>query len=317
MKFVRDEKIENRLNQLGHKYEYLENVPYDQFEVKLSLEKNSRLHGQLNKDHLLDIMISDEEGEVFPPLISFRMPNGKFFVLAGNHRIGSIGENGQGAVATYVLLTDDTASLELLAETDNIFNGIAPSQKERAQQAINYCRRYPAANREDVAKRYHITRWVIDSKILAEKVRDVLLDGNVLGAKDLPQTVLSKLHQLNFNHSVMVEAGRVACRCTSQEAMAMVDKVRKEGKSEAEQRRIIELFKPWSDSDDKKPVHDARSKDSKLRAAYDRAMVAMVKLVANQPTLAHCAITASSEKKKAVADWIDLREKLDVMHGVR
>lgn len=131
---MKDPIVEKHLEDRLVKWDYLEGVPLDQFDEKLSLRNQARFE-PLNDDTVARYTEAVERGDQFPAVVATRTKGGSLVLLDGNHRFQAHKKAKIDNLDVYVV-TASPETLQVLTFEANSRHGLPPSIEERQRHAI-------------------------------------------------------------------------------------------------------------------------------------------------------------------------------------
>lgn len=133
----RDHLTEDVLQGLGLAYDYVENIPLDQFDLAAGLRNQARLTAPLDRDLVMEYALAMLDGDVFPAVIVERLPaTGLLSAIDANHRLHAATEAKLSNVAAYILRPCDPASRRMALIAFNRRAGKRTSMEEGIQHGI-------------------------------------------------------------------------------------------------------------------------------------------------------------------------------------
>jgi hypothetical protein len=81
-------------------------------------------------------------------LVVFRLPNGKYVIFDGMHRLGALNIVGETWFRAILITSEDPASQDLAAVTPNLMEGIGNTPEQSMQKALRFCEQHPEDTRE-------------------------------------------------------------------------------------------------------------------------------------------------------------------------
>jgi hypothetical protein len=130
-----DRGLEERLADRGVKFEYLENVPIEEFDAEQSSNNQARL-GALDEATVVKYQDALEAGDALPALVAYRAGNGKLVIISGLHRLAAYTRLGLPVNVYEVIDASPNTRLELTF-TENLKHGLPTSPEERLRQALH------------------------------------------------------------------------------------------------------------------------------------------------------------------------------------
>lgn len=131
-----DPLIEKWLKDKAVDFDFITNVAPGSFDADRSLENQARMGSPLN-DEVVDRYIAAlKAGDVFPPLVAYRLSNGKLEVLDGNHRRAAHAELGQAMDVYVVDPSTPPAMRSLITFEANTKHGLPSSASDRLHHAL-------------------------------------------------------------------------------------------------------------------------------------------------------------------------------------
>ena len=194
--FGRDLTIERRLEMLGVKFRYRQNIDLEDLAIRESLDSNARFK-TIDDDHCSQMAVSMSDGELFPAIVID--PSGR--IWAGNNRVRAAELAGVEQVDAYEILNGTEDQYEHFIREDNLGHGLGYSEEEKIQHCIWLNRRDPKNNTmKDLSRKWMgsqghdsaYNRLVTADQ--ADKVEQQLFKMKIIGADDLPRVILQAMH---------------------------------------------------------------------------------------------------------------------------
>lgn len=142
-----DQAIETWLADKGVEFSFVRNVSPGNFDAERSLENQARMGAPLKEEVVERYIAALKAGNVFPPVVAFRLPNGKLEILDGNHRRAAHAELGMGLDVYIVAPDTQPAMRSLLTFEANTKHGLPSSVEDRMHHAL-----YMVANGKSVSE---------------------------------------------------------------------------------------------------------------------------------------------------------------------
>lgn len=129
-----DPRIEAYLDEKGVKWEFLGDVPTENFDVKKSLQNQARFE-PLNQERVDEYTEDMKRGAQFPPVIAHG-PVNKLVIASGNHRLHAA-INANKPLPAYRVIGADATTITAITGEENAHHGGRTSQEERIAQALH------------------------------------------------------------------------------------------------------------------------------------------------------------------------------------
>ena len=246
MLWMRDEKVEQRLDRYGVAYEYVEKIPLTQVNIEKGRRNNTRLYGEhIDEDTALQYGLAMEDKAArFPACVLVK--NGKGFdVEDGNHRIYGMDIakliTPRATIDAYVLKTKVPAEKALVMRSLNVLNGKPLTREERVDHCLELLKDFPDKfTQASVAEIFGLKTHAVSE---AARVNDIslVLENSKIKTHLIPKTAIIYLGGLSQNEAVMVQAAALVeeYELTCDETKELVAGTRAR-KSEAQQRAYLE-----------------------------------------------------------------------------
>jgi len=148
-----------------------------------SWQNHARLNGFRDEETINRYAEAYRRGDKLPWIIVYEKPNGRYYILGGNHRATGAKKAGLKTIGAYVIKTDDSYVLDQLPRVLNLTNGLPLRKGEDIRHAVD-CVMEHARPIKDVALLYHLS-----DKTLAQKVSIRRLDSRLSNMGFKPELV--------------------------------------------------------------------------------------------------------------------------------
>lgn len=225
------------------------NIEYDygfilirKIDLTRSLENQARMGQPLIPETLTRYVEAKRAGAIFPPITVYLSKTTKQYVIIdGNHRLHATKQIGEDKIEAYIVAVDDAYLIEMMTRSANIQMGQPPSfaeAKEHAKIAVNRL----GASRDDAAKRFGISRSVLDTSLRVDEV-DLVLTSLNLDPEKLPLTSRDILNQIKDNHPLLQGVFNLAvgAELISIEIKEVIQNIRN-GHNEKDQLSLLENY---------------------------------------------------------------------------
>lgn len=132
----RDPRLEAMLTERQYSWDYAPRMHVSEIDEQASLRNQVRLGQVLDKD-TIDRYISDlKDGADFPGVMVNLQPNGKFWILDGNHRFQAFKRAGRKIIPAYIITAANAQALMMLAFEANTRHGLPADQATRIAHGL-------------------------------------------------------------------------------------------------------------------------------------------------------------------------------------
>lgn len=317
LSWMKDEKVERRLQKFGVKYEYVASLPVSKINIKAGRRNNTRLYGgNIDEDLALQYAIAMGESEAcFPACVLIKNGTG-FDVEDGNNRFYGMELAGllgpKATVSAYVIKTKEAAEKALVMRSLNVLNGKPLHQQERIDHCLELLKDFPGQfTQVDLAKFFGVkVKSISDAKrvnVIASK-----LDGARIKTHKLTKTTILNLGRLAQNEDTMIQAAALAEEygLTIDEVSDLVTATLAR-KSEKKQLEYLEgRDTEFSETRNVKPTINKRFPD---REKALKCMATLNQILGRNP--GGLRIKSSSTRAQARHLWTTLKELGDKAFG--
>jgi len=157
---MKDPKTEDFLTRGGWKWVYHKSLPFNQIDLKASLENPSRLVKNLDDERVLNYAISMEDGVDFNAIVLLNIDPAekrpfKWEIATGCHRASAMEMAKTKEIDAYLVTEADNYRREVLIRQINTIEGVAPSIPDTMRQICLLHQKYhkPLAQ---LAREWHV-----------------------------------------------------------------------------------------------------------------------------------------------------------------
>jgi hypothetical protein len=243
---LRDQRIEDWLDQLGVEYVYDPDFPLANINREESYRNQARIiaHDVPVFDEYVNLFQqSMENGDAFPPILVYRKFKSKrwkaYVTIDGNHRELAAERAGKETFPTYEIVNAADGVIESLTYAANTKHGVPTSPKERAIQGA-FLVEGRGMTIASAAELLGIPRHAIDEERRRQKTL-ARLEGK-LRKDQIAKLSASHIQRLNSIQSdnVLIEAGRLAADTgMKSEEVGLLVKEIKARRTEATQLEVV------------------------------------------------------------------------------
>jgi hypothetical protein len=132
-----DPKVEAFLRSVGvTAWQYVEDVPLDSIAIEDSRKNQARIQEPIDTAAVDRYFQFLRDGARFPPVILWDRPDGKLYVLDGNHRVAAHEKHGT-AIDAYIIPRDTPVAIrEMIKIAYNGQHGLTLSDSDRVRHAL-------------------------------------------------------------------------------------------------------------------------------------------------------------------------------------
>jgi len=205
---LRSPSIESFLKKHGITFDY-STVPIDKVLVDEATKENIRPGQSLNEDVVLRYSICKEQGDDFPPIITFQSKNGKLGLVDGVHRIHAWKLLGLKEIEAYNLTTAAPADIELLQRITNIHTtGFGVGREHQLMQAAHLVEQGLTIG--VAAATCGVTTSKLTRYLAAIDTARLIAEASSDAGRGLSEAHLQALHPLRYSVPHVIQAATLA-----------------------------------------------------------------------------------------------------------
>lgn len=307
VRWVSDFKAEDVLASEGVLFDTA-NVPLSQIDWKASHTNCGRMGGALDEEKVGEMASAMERGDAFPmPILCHH--NEGYVIPAGMHRCTAALKAGCTHVRCYRITLDLPSSYRLISVLTNSKEGDRETAEQRIEQVIALHRAGYDLN--EAARKLNVPESTVRHRVVAESIKDKLLEYGNSKVNKVTRTSLSKLNKLD-NVKVMSSLVDIAadCNLTSEELAGLVKDI-KGLPSETQKLAHIE-----KECDKRNRTSETMGMTLKTRTKFLRSLSGLKNVVRGKSTLEDLQIVRGSQEHGDIKnEWSQLRKKLDQIIG--
>jgi len=205
----RHPETERWLTAAGIPWKLCLDVPLGRIDEFASLHNQARLHAvdpEVVDRYTADLLAGDQ----FPPVLARESGNESLVLVGGNHRHQSHKRAGRTTIDAYIIDVPADAAL-VLAYEDNRRHGLAPSEDERAVQAMHLMA--SGLNQTDAARIVGISQPTLSQAVAVRAAAEIADDAGIGDwYRQLPKGTRYRLTALTGDVVVFTEAIAVVTR---------------------------------------------------------------------------------------------------------
>lgn len=206
-----------------------------------SLHNQARMGQPLIPELVTRYIEAIKGGAEFPPVTVYLSSTGEYVIIDGNHRVSAIKATGGDKVQAYIVNIADALLVEMMTRSANVQMGQPPSFTEAKEHAKIVVTKL-GLNRDEAARRFGISRSVLDTALRVDEVDAVLVSLNHDPEK-LSLTSRDILNQIKDNYPVLQGAFNLAvdAKLTSAQIREMIQNI-KSGHNEEDQLSLLASY---------------------------------------------------------------------------
>jgi len=218
LKWIKDQKVENKLRSLGVKFE-IEQIPFAKIDRDEGIRRQARMIGKLDENNVVNLAIAMGLPDAAFPMVVLNKPrSGNLWAWSGNHRLGGFQlafteEECKNAILdAYVTQVNEPVMQDFLPRVLNTVETSLPfTREERIFHARYMCTKHGVTTQEAAAAFGIKPEWITISNRV-EEARQIVAE--VLGEKSngFSASALKFLHTLSDDVNIVKETAKVLHR---------------------------------------------------------------------------------------------------------
>lgn len=309
----KDPRFESWLTREGVTFHYAAKIPLSNFDDKASLGNQARLGKPLIEERVQQYATAFEQGAEFPALIAYQGKDGKYILIAGNHRLAAAQLTKRRDLDAYVVEIDDAYIVRRLTVAANSQEGMGTTREESIIQALDLMQRFKRSAAE-VAPSFNLKPAVLDDAMRRKRAAERLTKLGVPTVRLSPST-LQVLGSVK-NDNALKDAAKLvnSTRLGWDRVTRLVTEVN-DRRTEEAQREVIQQ---WSQRPDIKRLRaESRGGRTKPKPTVGQKLTRQVADLAttvnNTNRLSDLGITSSAEIRELHDLWTNTDKKMTRM----
>lgn len=236
MKTNRNVSLEKRLDSYQVEYEYVDEIAIKEIDIAKSLTNFARVEDAINIEAVGFFSVAWKRGDVFPPIVLWKVDDKSIVVLDGNHRIKVATEIGIPAYpfGAYIIKNITEAMARKIKSVMNTLNGMMATLADRVTHAIQRVE-LDGIDREEAATEAGIMRDALTKAIYAKESKNRAVATGIKGSGSLNPTSCVNLNQIKLAEPYKIAIETVIAGKLKGDAVAELAREIVRKKSEREQ----------------------------------------------------------------------------------
>jgi hypothetical protein len=313
-----DPIVEQWLNEMGVRWSYIPHIPLRWFVDRDDMSHQLRsLERPLNIETVEEYQTAIQAGARFPALVAYMRDDGRYGIVAGNHREAAAHRAGVNTFDAYIITEQDEGILALLAMTSNQMMGMRPPREVALEHARMLCQRFnlPAT---EAARRMCIPVTAVRDANRGDAARRRLEKHGVQAALPLP--VLVEMAAVSNDHTLVAMAQLVAQTGIGRDQVRdLAREVRQEGTEQAQLQEV----QRWAARPEMQHLaaqrrvrpEAARTPSMSRRLRFLKHLKDLQALAARRDSLVDLGITLPDEQAHVRELWRALVRKMEAILG--
>src|SRR6516162_2138199 len=156
---MKDSKTEYFLTSNGYAWQFHQDLPLNQLNMKEAETNPARLGAALDEEYALSIGLAVQDGADLPAIVVLDDGSQLYLIITGRHRVCGVlifCKPARMTLDAYVVREVDPYRVQLLIRTINTIEGHAPSTQERLTHIAEMRRMFPHASAKELAAQFRV-----------------------------------------------------------------------------------------------------------------------------------------------------------------